>query len=228
MKQLLILILASVLSIGSYAQSVESEISHKKSGVNQLGLNLFNITKFSKDYDLFYLNNKTKYLMNHHYLNGITYKRALNNYSLRLGLDIYMEQWDNEESSTYAYHRDSGSLKSGELRLGLQRNFHFKNLNLFIASDMVFSYVRKEGVNSSAGDIIWWLMEHPYNDHIFEFGFAPAIGFDYKFSKRFSTTLEMNLSMNRSFLYDHRDTDPEAHWNLYFNPIRVLALNYHF
>ncbi len=72
----------------------------------------------------------------------------------------------------------------------------------------------------------------PYDIYTKQFGLSPTLGFNYPLGYRFSVSMELSI---RWIYYTNNDREkPNASdnnkWqnNIFFNPLQLLSVNYHF
>lgn len=192
----------------------------KVRGENEIGINLFsvlNLTRSSKEY-----------FVQINYVNGLLFKRAWNKNAIRVGFDYNYRTSNWESGGTYQYVKGHDQQFVGKLRLGYERRFTLRKVQPFAFSDVSLSYGQTKGTSGGWGDWTPIYSESSFDIRTTEILLDHGIGLKYRPISRLSVSLEINFSFGyeHSRYTDNRDTGQQ--FNFYFNPLRLLSINYHF
>jgi hypothetical protein len=167
------------------------------------------------------------------YLNGLMFKKHSGDKALRLGFDIMHFRLGEVENKIFPDMNKRGTTLAGELRAGVEKEFRLGKFRPFIAADLLFSY------SHSPYNVIFSGF-HPYDYSYLHkrgyIGIAPAIGLKFQVCEKMSLTLETNLILfafqEKLAIRDNnslaKDSWTSSGFEGYFNPVRLLSLNYHF
>jgi len=187
---------------------------------NEIGINLFNVNNLSNC-----INGTVNYNFAYSYLNGIMYKRYFNKNVLRIGFDYfhYDIRGDFFLLSNIISVR-SGRYDIGKLKLGYERKLTETREQLFTAIDLNMAYGKGKNFkynymyNSPIGN-------EEENIKIAEVGIEPAIGVNFRFSRRFSLTIETSIRLY--YAYIKGDIGQHSALLFTFNPVRLFSFNFH-
>jgi len=221
-----IIVILTFISLTATGQDNSNYLSFKKENKykHEIGINLYNITEVKHDY---YLTINKKFFFNHSFVNGILYKRHWGKEAIRVGFDYYYSKISIEESSKYHRYKNEGKSKIGEFRIGYERKMTDSKLQPYFSFDLIIIFGNLKGIDGSTN---WGggYAEHPYDIRVEELGFAPSIGLQYHAWDQFSFSIEINAS----FVYYHHSSKNGSQvyegMKIYYNPLRLLSVNYHF
>jgi hypothetical protein len=188
-------------------------------GDNEIGINLYNILNLKP-------NTSSRIYQN--VFNGLMYKRHCRKNALRISVDFFHYNYSYyvKPGGGYPwYSKDDSKTLIGELRLGYEHSFTLKKLRPFIALDALVQYGQTIGKSEGLGDFPpyeGWNSNYTYR--FIKYGVAPAIGLKYRPIYRLSFTVELNLNI----VYSSASQNFYKGINIYFNPLRLLSVNYHF
>jgi hypothetical protein len=231
-------------SISGNALSFDSTIQKQipdKHLKNEIGLNV--VSLMNKDY---YDLTNDKWLRSYYYFGtlrpiaqmnlGLVYKSDKGKYVQRMALMIINERFEYINRNLRDYYYESKGQSSGfELRYGHEKLFSKKKLQPYGSIDLIAGYrVQKiEGYEHSGwgGGIGFLNSEYRMK----EIGLAPGLGVKYKFSERFSISLETNLRISY-FHFKEKDSENDTRIygmfrkpiRMFVDPLRFITLNYHF
>lgn len=232
------------ISLNGNAVSFDSTIQKPITGnhlKNEIGLNI--VSFINSDY--YHMTNDI-WLSNSHYFGtlkptaqmniGLIYKSDKGKYVQRMIITVVNERFEYLKSGNPRgyYYESEGQSAGFELRYGYEKQFSKKKLQPYGSIDLIAGYrVQKiEGFQSSKyGGRGFFNNEYRMK----EFGIAPGLGVKYKFSDRFSISLETNFRISY-FHFKEKDSENDIKIygmfkkpiRMFVDPLRFMTLNYHF
>ncbi len=220
MGRTIILVLILISALKSIGQDFyRPGTTKQKFGHNEIGINIFNITGNSHSYIS---------TLNQHFIVGLMYKHRTDKNAIRIGFDYYYSKFSNERDGGYSYLEEVGKDNIGELRVGFERQLTTTRLQLFVGTDLTLTYGQVKGMTRALGDFYPFYTETQFEFRIAEIGIAPAVGFDYRLSKKLSIAMESNVSLAYHYRKNLVNSKTSTSPRFYFNPLRLFSLNYHF
>jgi len=225
MKYTIIAIL-TYISLTAAGQDNSNYLNLKKENKykHEIGINLYNITEVKHDY---YLTLNKKFFFNHSFVNGIMYKRHWGKNAIRVGFDYYYSKISKEVSSKYHSSKNEGKSDIGEFRIGYERKMTTSKLQPYFSIDLSITYGNVKGIYGGT-NLGGWYAEHPYDIRVEELGIAPSIGLQYHAWDQFSFSIEINVSFVDYYHKSNNDSYLYEGVKIYYNPLRLLSVNYHF
>lgn len=218
MKNLIHLILLSLLVFGAKAQ--ENKVSYK----NEIGVNFLRVSGIGNFLKLGYGIDKP---FNATYLNGFVFKSHFEKISFRIGYNYFQNKF-SESGNEFdgKYYQNNGKLLFHEFRVGAEKNIHFNKFSFFFGLDLIVKHYQRKGVyeNFKTYPDVNYKDNYVFNSN--RGGFAPFAGLKYQISNQFSVSLETNLHYMFNVNFSKISEIDGA--ELYFNPINLLTVNYHF
>jgi hypothetical protein len=208
----------------SKAQMCPCEFSKDKNAKvlrNEFGLNTFNL---HEELINFYSEN-IQYIPAP--LSGFTYKRHFNNYSLRAAYTYSHHTYKFAIDNAMNFNKNDGYAYNHDLRIGIEKTFNVSDLQYFAGVDLVYNSGIYNGISEGFGDFQPYY-KLPYRFKTTYIGLAPIVGAKYRFSNRWSISLETGLQMVHYQTQATEAYDKENGIALMVQPIRSLGLNYHF
>jgi hypothetical protein len=164
------------------------------------------------------------------YINGLSLKRRYSQSAIRISFDrMHINlgvPGEKEKGSRTFYYKENGTKIINELRLGAEKELLKRRFRPFIAADLLFGYGRSEGIIEGNGDFPPYYFTYEFKNKRSYIGIAPAVGLKYQVCDRLSVTLETNLSVIAFHETDLLTSETSNLIEVYFNPLRLLSLNY--
>lgn len=231
------------ISISGHAVSFDSTIQKQIPDnrlKNEIGLNV--VSLMNKDY---YDLTNDYWLRSYYFFGtlrpiaqmnlGLIYKSDKEKYVQRMAFLIMNERFEYINSNLRDYYYESKGQSSGfELRYGYEKLFSKKKFQPYGSIDLIAGYrVQKiEGYEHSG-----WGGSGFFNSiyRMKEIGLATGLGVKYKFSDRFSISIETNFRISY-FHFNEKDSENDIKIyglfrkpiRMFVDPLRFITLNYHF
>jgi hypothetical protein len=112
---------------------------------NELSINLANLNEDPNSRHFFYRDYKANYI------NGIMFKHHLDKYSLRAGFDFITSDYKHKILTSQGSESYEGSNYYNNLRLGVEKTVLNKFIQVYLASDLIFSKSNHNGIYKYSG-----------------------------------------------------------------------------
>jgi hypothetical protein len=223
-KSLTAVIFCVFVCFNTFGQSTKTSSAEPK---NEIGIHIlsYSTNGFSDKYAHISISDEEQKPF--HLLNGISYKRHINQHIIRASFN-YRNLHDQPQKPSYIYHQ--GNYDESTLKIGYEKNLNSRKLTPYLAADLSMIYVLFKGFRK--GDSPGY---SEYNINGIGGGISPAFGLKYKLTNHLSLNAESCLDLVY-FRFNHKESTerfPNATFSTYkfdtrFNPLQKLSLNVKF
>ena len=203
--------------------------NNKDSLLYEIGINIYSLRNIPVGIFTNYSYLSFDFDLKHYYINGITLKRYFNKNVFRIGIDYYkfIDKLRPDDDGCCDRIINDGEYEGVEIKIGYEKRLNIKHIIPFIGIDLIGVYGKYVGV--AAGG----LSGHYYAEYNIthkKLGLAPYLGFNVKFRKHFSASIETNFNIS---YYQNKDIIKDSdqitkNWGRRYNPLRIVSFNYHF
>jgi len=188
-----------LIPVFSFAQTENAPVVQPK---NEFGLNLFSIDHLTwNNYS------KNKYAADFGYFSGIYYKLHFGKNVWRSSFDYSQKTIVNNNNWAEGYYSSIGTKKSGETKVGYQRNFCSGKFSPYVFSDFSFTYSKYSGIDNGSGCFMYF-QNRPFIIESFTYGIAGGVGAKYQIGKNIVISIESSAMVARSFNEDLLNHSP--------------------
>lgn len=209
-----------LIPLFSFAQEVEIPV--KSVNQNEIGINLFSVTRFERNRGML---DTRKVSASMNPTPGVYYKRHFGKNALRASIDYTQQliKYGDPNSMEYAtFYMNAKRMNIG-INIGYERSFGKGKLQPYLFSDLVFNYEKLAGERSYLGCFGPYGV-FKFSEEVFEYGVSAGSGLRYSINSRIHLSYEFAAQGVVSVFQDLSNIGYKyVDLNYHLNPVNKLG-----